>query len=110
MSGKISGVTNSQTASAATSSAGARAATSPAATQNAGPAAGSTSATDSVRITDTASHLVTAEQALNAVPVVNRDRVSQVSESLNAGTYRVSPERIANQLLQFEQLLPEESV
>ncbi len=110
MSGKISGVTNSQPASAPTSTAGSRAASSPAATQAAGPAAGSSSATDSVRITDTASHLITAEQALNAVPVVNRDRVAQVSESLASGTYEVSPERIANQLLQFERLFPEESV
>jgi negative regulator of flagellin synthesis FlgM len=68
------------------------------------------SATDSVQITDTASYLVTAEQALSDVPVVNSGRVTEISDSLAAGTYEISPERIANQLLQFERLLPEESV
>ncbi len=106
MSGKISGVTTRQPASAAASSAGQRSA----ATSNPGPAAGGTSATDSVKITDTASHLITAEQALNDVPVVNRDRVAELSDALSAGTYEISPERIANQLLQFERLLPDESV
>jgi flagellar biosynthesis anti-sigma factor FlgM len=63
-----------------------------------------------VQITDTASHLVTAEQALNDVPVINPGRVAQARESLASGTYRISSERISNQLLQFERLLPEESV
>jgi negative regulator of flagellin synthesis FlgM len=100
VSGKISGVSNSQPASAP-SSAAARAtasATAPAAT----------SAADSVQITDTASHLVTAEQALAEVPVVNQGRVSEISDALAAGTYEISPDRIANQLLQFERLLPQD--
>ena len=67
-------------------------------------------ATESVQITDTASHLVTAEQALNDVPVINPGRVAQARESLASGTYRISPERISNQLLQFERLLPEDPV
>jgi negative regulator of flagellin synthesis FlgM len=102
VSGKISGVSSNQPASAAASTAGQRAAASPS------PTPGSASATDSVRITDTASHLVTAEQGLSDVPVINPDRVAKASDSLAAGTYKVSPERIANKLLQFEQLLPEE--
>jgi flagellar biosynthesis anti-sigma factor FlgM len=101
VSGKISGVSSTQAASAAASTAGQRAAT----TASAAPSA---RATDSVQITDTASHLVTAEQALSDIPVINQDRVTQTSDMLAAGTYKVSPERIANQLLQFEQLLPEE--
>jgi len=105
VSGKISGVTSNPPAAVASSSASQRAA---------GPASpapgGSKSATDSVQITDTASHLVTAEQALSEVPVVNQDRVARVSNSLAAGTYKISPERIANQLLQFEQLFPEEEL
>jgi negative regulator of flagellin synthesis FlgM len=105
VSGKISGVTNTPPAQAAASSLAQRAAT------TASPATGGgNSATDSVQITDTASHLVTAEQALSDVPVVNQDRVARVSDSLAAGTYKISPERIANQLLQFEQLFPEEEL
>jgi negative regulator of flagellin synthesis FlgM len=99
VSGKISGVSNSQPASAP-SAAAARAAATPSA-----PAA--TSAADSVQITDTASHLVTAEQALAEVPVINQGRVAEISDSLAAGTYEISPDRIANQLLQFERLLPQ---
>jgi negative regulator of flagellin synthesis FlgM len=103
VSGKIPGVTNSPPASAAASSAGQRA------VANASAAPSGTSATDSVQITDTASYLVTAEQALSDVPVVNSARVAEISDSLAAGTYEISPERIANQLLQFERLLPEDS-
>ncbi|HTC44498.1 MAG TPA: flagellar biosynthesis anti-sigma factor FlgM [Steroidobacteraceae bacterium] len=106
MSGKISGVTNGQPASAtaAASNAGQQRAVA-----NASAAPGGTTATDSVQITDTASYLVTAEQALSDVPVVNAGRVAEISDSLAAGTYEISPQRIANQLLQFERLLPEES-
>jgi len=103
VSGKISGVTNSPPASAPPSAAGQRA---PAATSSASAGGGGT---DSVQITDTASHLVTAEQALNAVPVVSQGRVAEVRASLANGTYKVSAERIANQLLQFERLLPGDS-
>ena len=124
MSGKISGATNNQPPSAAAGNVGQRAAAtaSPApngvsatagATANATATANANSsafASESVEITDTASHLVTAEQALNDVPVINPGRVSQARESLASGTYRISPERISSQLLQFERLLPEESV
>jgi flagellar biosynthesis anti-sigma factor FlgM len=119
VSGKISGVTSNQPASAATGSAGQRAATSAAtatstatatpASSGTGAAGGNASATGSVQITDTASFLATAEQALAEVPVVNQGRLTQISNSLSAGTYKVSPERIANQLLQFERLLPQDS-
>ena len=122
MSGKISGATNNQPPSAAAGSVGQRAATTASsaatgasATANATVTANATatanaSATESVQITDTASHLVTAEQALNDVPVINPGRVAQARESLASGTYRISPQRISNQLLQFERLLPEEPV
>lgn len=104
MSGKISGVSNSPPAAAPASSAGQRAAATPS------QAADTANATDSVQITDMASHLATAEQTLNDVPVINRARVEEVSDSLASGTYQISPKRIANQLLQFEWLLPEDEV
>jgi negative regulator of flagellin synthesis FlgM len=105
VSGKINGVNSSSPppAAPATSGAGQRA------TATSSPAAGATGgATDSVQITDTASRLITAEQALADVPVISQARVAKVSESLAAGTYKVSPERIANKLLQFERWLAEE--
>ena len=112
MSGKISGATNNQPPAAAAGSVGQRAAATATAAPNSTSATASAtgnatatasaagSATESVQITDTASHLVTAEQALNAVPVINPGRVAQARESLASGTYRISPERIRNQLLQ----------
>ena len=108
MSGKISGVNNSQPASPATSAAGPRATAATAASAAPGTPSGAGGATDSVQITDTASYLATAEQTLTDVPVINSARVAETSEALANGTYKVSPERIANQLLQFERLLPEE--
>lgn len=108
MTGKISGVNNSPPASPATSAAGPRAAAATAASAAPGGPGGPGSATDSVKITDTASYLVTAEQTLTDVPVINSARVAETSDALANGTYKVSSERIANQLLQFERLLPEE--
>jgi len=104
VSGKISGVNSSPPPAApAASGAAQRAAAA------SSPATGGTgSSTDSVQITDTASHLVTAEQALADVPVISQGRVSRITDSLAAGTYKVSPERIANKLLQFERLMPDE--
>ncbi|HEV2702514.1 MAG TPA: flagellar biosynthesis anti-sigma factor FlgM [Steroidobacteraceae bacterium] len=102
MSGKISGVSNSPPASAP-SSAGARAAATASQTSSA-----TSAAADSVQITDTASHLATVEQALSEVPVINQGRVAEISDALAAGTYEISPDRIANQLLLFERLLPQD--
>jgi flagellar biosynthesis anti-sigma factor FlgM len=61
-----------------------------------------------VQITDTANHMVTAEKGLNDVPVVNGQRVAQVRDSLASGGYEISAVKVANQLLQFERLLPED--
>jgi negative regulator of flagellin synthesis FlgM len=122
VSGKISGATNNQPPAAAAGSVGQRAAATASSAANGATATGSATATptananaaagatESVQITDTASHLVTAEQALNDVPVINPARVAQAKESLASGSYRISAERISNKLLQFERLLPEESV
>ena len=108
MSGKISG-TNSSNQPAAPAAANAAARPAPTAAAPMGGTNGTASSTESVQITDTASHLVSAEQALSNVPMVNNGRVSEVREALASGTYRISPERISNQLLRFERLLPQES-
>ena len=78
------------------------------ASSSAGGTGAAGSPTDSVQITDTASYLATAEQTLSDVPVINSGRVTEASDALANGTYKISPERIANQLLSFERLLPEE--
>jgi negative regulator of flagellin synthesis FlgM len=105
VSGKISGIPSSPPTTPAK---GAGQAAAAAASPASGGATAAARGADSVQITDTASYLVTAEQALNDVPVINPGRLAQVSDALSGGTYRISPERIANQLLQFEQLLPDD--
>jgi negative regulator of flagellin synthesis FlgM len=100
VSGKVSGVTNTQPASGVTRSSGQRTQSAPS------PSAGGSAAADSVQITDTASHLINAEQSLGDVPVVSKGRVAEITDALAAGTYKISPERIANQLLHFERQLP----
>ena len=108
MTGKISGVSSSAPASPATSAAGTRATKAVAA--GAAPGSGAGGVTDSVRITDAASYLATAEQTLTDLPVINSSRVAATSDALANGTYRICAERIANQLLQFERLLPKDTV
>jgi flagellar biosynthesis anti-sigma factor FlgM len=100
--GKIGIFTDSPPASVAVGSAGQRAAATPS------PASGGASVTASVQITDTANHMVTAEQGLNDVPVMNWGRVAQIRDSLASGAYEIAAVKIANQLLQFERLLPED--
>ncbi|HTY93450.1 MAG TPA: flagellar biosynthesis anti-sigma factor FlgM [Steroidobacteraceae bacterium] len=102
MPGKID-VVSSQPATGATGSTGQRAASA------SGPAPAAGNATDSVRITDTASHLATAEQALSEVPIVNSTRIAQIGAALASGGYRILPARIADRLLQFERQLPEDT-
>lgn len=102
MSGKISDVTSNPPAAPPSGAA-------PRAPASATPASQGSGASDNVQITDTASHLATAEQALIDIPVISQGRVAGIRDSLAAGTYKISPERIANKLLQFERLLPEDS-
>jgi negative regulator of flagellin synthesis FlgM len=106
--GKLSGVSSGPPASPATRAAGARATL--AAAAGAAPGSGAGGATDSVQITDAASQLATAEQTLTDLPVINSSRVAATSDALANGTYRISAERIANQLLKFERLLPKDTV
>jgi negative regulator of flagellin synthesis FlgM len=102
VSGKISDITSNPPAASPSGA-------SPRAPVSATPASQGTGATDNVQITDTASHLATAEQALIDIPVISQGRVAGVRDSLAAGTYKISPERIANKLLQFERLLPDDA-
>jgi negative regulator of flagellin synthesis FlgM len=68
------------------------------------PAAGSSGSTD-VHITDAASKLAALEKALRDLPAVNDTRVSEIRTAIEQGRYAIQPERIADQLMQFEQAL-----
>jgi negative regulator of flagellin synthesis FlgM len=59
----------------------------------------------SVHITDTASQLASLEQALRDMPAVDSARVNNVRSAIEQGAYTVSPERIADRLMQMESAL-----
>jgi negative regulator of flagellin synthesis FlgM len=58
-----------------------------------------------VSITSTATLLAHLQQSLAAKPAVDQNRVDAVSKALAAGTYKVSPERIAQGLIATERAL-----
>ncbi len=67
--------------------------------------AASDSGSDSIHITDTASQLAALEQATQGLPVVSNTRVAAVSSAIEQGNYSVSPESIADNLMQMERSL-----
>jgi negative regulator of flagellin synthesis FlgM len=66
-------------------------------------ASASTPRSDSVHITDSARALASLSQAVNEAPEVDMNRVSAVQQALASGSYRINPERIANNMLALEQ-------
>ena len=64
-----------------------------------------TDTSDDVHITSTASQLASLGQTLRAMPQVDQARVSQISRSIEAGSYKVSPEKIASGLIQSDRAL-----
>src|SRR5262245_10698496 len=58
-----------------------------------------------VHITGTARQLADLEQVVKDMPAVDEARVAAVRQALEQGTYKVQPERIADQLLHIEQVL-----
>lgn len=66
--------------------------------------AGSASSGD-VQITSSASLLSSLEQQLHALPAVNEQRVAQLRNAIESGSYSVQPQHVADQLIQTEQTL-----
>lgn len=63
------------------------------------------SGSNPVKITDQARQLASVEQAIQAMPVADEDRVNEISSAIDQGRYEISPERIADKLLRTEQEL-----
>lgn len=59
----------------------------------------------SVHITATAGQLATLEQVVRGMPAVDEARVTAVRTAIEEGTYTVSPDDIADHLMQLEQSL-----
>lgn len=67
--------------------------------------AGGPAAPEDVQITDVASQLAALEQAVQALPAVDATRVATLRTAIEQGTYTVSPDGIADHLMQLEQAL-----
>jgi negative regulator of flagellin synthesis FlgM len=55
-----------------------------------------------VQITDSARQLAALEQAIRAMPEVDDAKIAEIRNAIEAGTYQVSPERIADKILRWE--------
>jgi negative regulator of flagellin synthesis FlgM len=67
--------------------------------------AGTTNASDPVRITDQAKQLAALEHAIKGMPAIDEARVAEIRRALDEGRYEVNPERIADKLLRSEREL-----
>lgn len=58
-----------------------------------------------VHITGTARQLVDLEQAVKDMPAVDEAKVAAISAAIENGTYKVSADKVADNLMQIEQAL-----
>jgi len=65
----------------------------------------SNSATDTITFTDSAKLIQRLESQLEALPVVDSERVAHVRENINSGNHVISAERIAEKFSRYESLL-----
>lgn len=63
---------------------------------------GTSTGSDKVTLTDTAAKLKSLESELSSQPVVNNGKVKDVQSSIQSGTYKMDPERIADKMINFE--------
>lgn len=61
---------------------------------------------DTVSLTESARQLQALEAQLNSQPVVDSQRVENIRQALDNGSYQINPEQISHKLLQFEALMP----
>jgi len=60
------------------------------------------SGADKVTLTDTAAKLKALESDLASQSVVNDNKVKDVQTSIQSGSYKMDPERIADKMINFE--------
>ena len=60
---------------------------------------------DGVHITGTARQLVELEQVVKDMPAVDEAKVAAISAAIENGTYKVSADKVADNLMQIERAL-----
>lgn len=60
---------------------------------------------DTVSLTDTATNLQKINQTIDALPVVDTQRVDSIRQAIANGTYEIDPQRTAEKLIGFESAL-----
>ncbi len=63
---------------------------------------GSSAGRDTISLTDTASRMRSLENTVAAMPVVDSQRVAEIKQAIQEGTYEINPERIAEKMLDME--------
>ncbi len=58
--------------------------------------------TDSVEITATTKNIINAFESSDTSQLLNKERINAVKKELEAGTYPINAEQIADKLIQFE--------
>jgi len=61
---------------------------------------------DQLDLTDRARSLKAMEARIRSTPDVDNQRVAELKQALQDGTYEINPERIADKLLALDDLLP----
>lgn len=73
--------------------------------QPANTGSGKSSTADTVSISDNAASLGKMDNVSDAKPVVDMQRVEQIKQAIDNGSYEVDPKKIADKMMQFESIL-----
>ena len=71
--------------------------------------ANSAAKTDSVAITAMAQGMKKAFESSSSIAFVDADRVASVKKSLADGSYQINAEKIAEKMIQYEKLMPQDN-
>ncbi|NOY62831.1 MAG: flagellar biosynthesis anti-sigma factor FlgM [Gammaproteobacteria bacterium] len=63
---------------------------------------GRPSSADTVTVTDIANQLSALDKKLQNVPVVDVQRIEQIRNAIDSGSYKIDPEQTADKLVEFE--------
>ena len=61
-----------------------------------------TTGTDAVSLTESAQLMARLGQVLEALPVIDRERVESIKQAIADGSYAVDPERVAAEVMRME--------